>query len=195
MKYFVFTTKCVLLLSMVLFAAVFGVAQEERNTEIMGYYQQYRNFSFQISGNPTSTDVPATVLKGGGFSIAQNLAPWFAIWSQTSFFGTAQSSDGLLTVRVINNLEGVRWQTKQYGPLRLYVKGGMGFSNFRMGDIGSDTKLSLGYGAGAQLWAKWLGLTFDASHIVMGLPNLTGANGRDKWDSGLTITTGLAIRF
>jgi hypothetical protein len=196
MKYFMFTTKCVLLLSMILCAAVFSIAQEERNTEITGFYQQYGKFSFQLAGTPSpASDVPATTLKGGGFSIAQNLAPWFGLWSQTSFYGTAGQTNGL-TVRVINNLEGVRWQTKQHGPVRFYVKGGMGFSNFRMGTIGSDTKLCLAYGGGAQIWfAPWMGVVLDASHTVMGLPNLTDANGRDKWDSGITLTTGLAIRF
>jgi len=184
---------CVLFLSGSFYAAQLGFAQD-KNTEIGGFYQQYRNFSFNTG--LTVYDFPATKLKGGGFSIAQNLAPWFAVWSQTSFYGTVPQANGL-DVRVINNLEGVRWQTKQHGPLCLYVKGGMGFSNFNFTTQGfSNTKLSLAYGGGAQIWlAPWMGLTLDVSHTVMGLPNLTDLEGRDKWDSGLTYTTGLAIRF
>jgi hypothetical protein len=192
MKYFLLATKCALLLSMILCAAIFSVAQDERNTEITGFYQQYRNFSFNTGDS--AYDFPATVMKGGGFNIARNLAPWFSMWTQFSFFGTVQQPGGL-TVQVIHNLEGVRWQTKEHGPFRFYAKGGMGFANYRF-DFGSDTKLSLAYGGGVNIWAaKWIGFTMDVSHVVMGLPNITGLDSREKWDSGLVFTPGLTIRF
>jgi hypothetical protein len=31
--------------------------------------------------------------------------------------------------------------------------------------------------------------------LIMGVPNVFDAEGRDRWDSGLTYKTGLAIRF
>jgi hypothetical protein len=77
----------------------------------------------------------------------------------------------------------------------------LGFSHinlsFRSGDdIGGEYKFAFSYGAGAFLWIKeGFGLVFDASNLMMGMPNLTDASGRDKWDSGLTLTTGIAIRF
>jgi hypothetical protein len=197
MKTLLFLTNSFLLLPMILCAVTICSAQDNQNTEISGFYQQYRDFSYKLSGTATSYDVPATTLKGGGFIFAQNLAPWFAFWSQTSIFGSVGQTSAL-SIRAINNLEGARWQTKQHGPFRLYVKGGLGFSHFTLGGAvdGSDTKLSLAYGGGAQAWfSRSVGLFGDLSHILMGLPNLTDADGRDKWDSGLTLTTGLAIRF
>jgi hypothetical protein len=193
MKNILFTAKCALLFSMVLCASAFCIAQDDENTtEITGYYQQYRDFSFKTGYS--SYDFPATQLKGGGFNVARNLAPWFAMWTQFSFFGSVSQLSGL-NLQVIHNLEGVRWQTKQRGPFRLYVKGGMGFANYRF-DSFSNTKLSLAYGGGVQIWAaKWMGITLDLSHVTMGLPNLTDMDSREKWDSGLTFTPGLTIRF
>jgi hypothetical protein len=184
------------LLIVISFVAVPVLAQEH-NTEIQGFYQTYRNFSFD-TGAPGFV-IPPTKLNGGGFNIAQNLAPWFALWTQFSFFGSAGSPSGL-SVRVINNLEGMRWQTRQYGPIRFYVKGGLGFSNYSVdisgGNIGSGTKLALTYGGGAQIWmADWIGVTLDVSQVFMGVPNITDLPQRDKWDSGLTFTPGITLRF
>lgn len=168
---------------------------EEGKTEITGYYQQFRNFSFKSGYTPI--DFPDTKLKGGGFTVAHSLAPWFAMWTQLSIYGSIdQPAMGL---RVINNLEGIRYQTKQHGPFRFYAKGGLGFSNYSFSYAGGGTSgntFSLGYGGGAQIWlTDWIGATLDISHISMGLPNLTDLPGREKWDSGLTYTTGISIRF
>jgi len=189
-----FTSKCVLLLSVVCCAAVLGMAQDEGGTEITGFYQQYRDFGFKLGEGTSASDFAPQPLKGGGFGLAQNLTPWFALWTQFAFYGSVQQADGL-KLRIINNSQGPRWQ-KNYGPLRLYVKGGVGISHYSFEEIGSNTKLSLSYGGGAQIWmADWIGVTLDLSHFVMGVPNLTDLEGRDKWDSGLTFTPGLTIRF
>jgi hypothetical protein len=192
MKNILFTAKCALLLSLILCTTALCMAQDESNTEITGFFQQYRDFSFKTGSS--SYDFPATQLNGGGFNVAQNLAPWFSMWTQFSFFGSVSQPSGL-NVQLIHNLQGVRWQTKQRGPFRLYVKGGLGFANYRF-DFGSETKLSLAYGGGVQIWAaKWMGITLDLSHVAMGLPNITDLDSREKWDSGLTFTPGLTIRF
>lgn len=119
------------------------------------------------------------------------------MWTQFSFFGAVQ--DPNIKIRILNNLQGIRYQTKEYGPLRLYAKGGLGFSRYSMdiaGNSAGDTKFSLAYGGGAHVWMhKNFGLVFDVTHVVMGLPNLTDTSDREKWDSGLTYTTGLTIRF
>jgi hypothetical protein len=39
------------------------------------------------------------------------------------------------------------------------------------------------------------GLVLDASHLIMGMPQLSDASNRDKWDSGLALTTSFAVRF
>jgi hypothetical protein len=179
----------ILLISLILATAVFASAQD--STEIWGYYSGYRNFDFK-SGFPPF-DVQKAKLNGGGFGFAYNLAPWFAMWTQFTFYGSAQAPS--FDIRVINNLQGVRYQTRQYGPLRFYVKGGLGFSNFSLAGVGF-TKFSAGYGVGAQIWmTNHIGLVLDGSHIAMGLPNLTDLEGRETWDSGLVFAPGISIRF
>lgn len=192
MRYLSFIAKCSLLLSMMACTAALCGAQDESSTEITGFYQQYKDFSFNTG--LSEFDFPATKLTGGGFSLAQNLAPWFSLWTQFSFYGSIEQSSGL-SLRIIHNLQGPRWQTREYGPVRFYVKGGLGFANYRF-SFGSNTKLSLAYGGGVQVWAgKAVGVTLDVSHVMMGVPNLTDLEGRDKWDSGLAFTPGIAIRF
>lgn len=185
--------KATLLITLLLGLSVCASAQEK--TEVYGFYEGYRNFDFKTGdGFPTMEDIK---LNGGGGGIAYNLAPWFAMWTQVSFFGTAKHQE--FTMRVINNLQGVRYQTEQYGPFRLYAKGGVGFTNYGVSISGSgfgSTKLSVGYGGGAQIWVTdYFGLVLEGFHLVMGVPQLTEADGRDKWDSGLTFKTGLAVRF
>jgi hypothetical protein len=168
---------------------------DEQNTEITGFYQRYHDFNYNAGED--AYNIAATPLQGGGFSIAHNLAKWFAVWTQVSVYGTIQnneSTDTAYTLRVINNLEGIRYQ-KDYGPLRLYGKAGLGFSHFGFGFDYSETKFSLGYGVGAQLWHDHFGVVLDISHITMGVPKLLDVDNRDKWDSGLVYTTGIAVRF
>ena len=179
-------------------------------TEITGYYQQYRDFSFKtgFSDSESSTyDLSPTRLSGGGFSVAQNLAEWFAIWMQLSIYGTADQP--AMSVRVINELQGIRYQTKQYGPFRFYGKGGAGLTRYSMAvnflngfEFGS-TKFSAAYGGGVNVWLnKNVGITLDVSHILNAMPNFEDLyyddvkfQGRDKFDSGMSYTTGLTFRF
>jgi len=199
MRSLVSRSRCILLVSMILSSMICASAQDDTSTEIQGFYQTYKDFSFKAGEGLDVLDVPNTRISGGGFTIAQNLAPWFAFWSQTTFYGSAKGSN--LKARVINNLEGLRYQSKLYGPVQFYAKGGMGFSHISFsytsgGDIGGEYKFSASYGGGAFIWFKEnIGLVLDASHLMMGMPNLTDQDGRDKWDSGLALTTGLAVRF
>ena len=86
MKHIRFTSKCVLLLAVLFFAANTCLAQDEGGTEITGFYQQYRQFSFN-TGVPNVV-IPETELSGGGFGIAHDFVPWFALWTQFSFYGS-----------------------------------------------------------------------------------------------------------
>ena len=173
------------------------IPAQETSTEIQGFYQTYKNFSFKTG--ISDLDIPETRISGGGFTLAYNLAPWFAFWSQTTFYGSAEQT--YIKARVINNLEGIRYQSRLYGPLQFYAKAGLGFSHFGLsyvsgGDIGGEYKFSASYGGGMQIWMNDnFGIILDASHLMMGMPNLTGMSNRDKWDSGLAITTGFALRF
>lgn len=184
-----------MLLSLIFCSAVFASAQEY-NTEIQGFYQGYQDFSFKTGFEPI--DIAETKLKGGGFEVAQNLAPWFAFWTRFSFYGAAEQP-GIFRARMFNNLYGFRYQTEQYGPFRVYGKVGLGYSNFSMdlqGSSGGETKFSFAYGAGAQIWmSEHVGAVLEASHNINGLPNVTDMEAREKWDSGLTLSAGLAVRF
>ncbi|MBN2243752.1 MAG: hypothetical protein JW793_13785 [Acidobacteria bacterium] len=195
MRYSKMPLYCLISVAMVLGAAAGASAQDETSTEIYGFYQGYRNFDYRTGIE--EADILKAALEGGGFGVAQNLASWFALWTQFSFFGSVESP--ALRVRVISNLQGVRYQTRQYGPFRLYGKGGVGFTNFSIDTpigSGGETKLSLGYGGGVQAWiTDYLGLFVDGSHLIMGVPNLTDLEGRDKWDSGLAMTAGFSVRF
>jgi hypothetical protein len=188
-------TRSILLIAVLLCGAVCALAGDEQSTEIQGYYQTYRDFSFKTGFD--EIDIPKTSLSGGGFTVAQNIAPWFAMWTQLTIYGRAESPNH--SVRIINNLEGIRYQTKKHGPLQLYAKFGLGFSHYSMDIAGTglgETKFSLGYGGGAFIWAnEHFGLVLDASHNIMGLPNITDVSNREKWDSGLTLSTGIAVRF
>ena len=170
-------------------------------TEITGYYQQYRDFSFKAGSGYEAYDFSPARLAGGGFSVAQNIAEWFALWTQLSFYGTAEQEayGGYKSVRIINNLEGIRYQTPQYGPFRFYGKVGAGITWYGFnyfGDSISGTRFSFGYGGGMNVWLnRNIGITLDVTHTGMNLPNFTDADGRKSWDFGLTYTPGITFRF
>lgn len=196
MKSFLSGSSFILLIILILCGTT-GASAQEQSTEIQGFYQTYKDFSFK--SGITGYDIKKTRLGGGGFTIAQNLAPWFAFFSQTTFYGSA-GEDEILKMRVINNLEGLRWQTGLHGPFQFYVKAGLGFTHYSVdlagSDFGGEYKFAVSYGGGAFIWmSEKFGLVLDASHLSMGVPNMTDLDGRDKWDSGLSLTTGIAVRF
>lgn len=195
MKYRTRLFKGFSLIVVLLGLCVCGSAQE--TTEVYGFYETYRNFDYKTGNDPA--DFQDVKLNGGGGGIAYNVAPWFALWTQLSFFGSPEND--YLSVRVINNLQGVRYQTPQYGPFIFYGKGGLGFTNYGVTDryYGGSAgfyKFSAGYAGGVQVWTTdSLGLVLEVSHLLMGVPHLYDTEDRDKWDSGLTYKTGLAFRF
>ena len=184
-----------MLLLLILCSAVFASAQEH-NTEILGFYQGYQDFSFNTGYEPI--DISKTKLNGGGFEVAQNLAPWFAFWTRFSFYGSAERA-GIFSARMFNNLYGLRYQTEDFGPFRVYGKVGLGYSNYSMNLQGNgfgETKFSFAYGGGVQIWmSEHFGTVLEATHNINGLPNVTDLDAREKWDSGLTLSAGLAVRF
>jgi hypothetical protein len=195
-------TNCALLISMILCTALCVLAQDETSTEIQGFYQSYRNFSY-YSGDPYYSFSPMK-LAGGGFTIARNLASYFAMWTQFTFYGSPEKDN--FKLGIMNNLQGLRFQTKLHGPFRFYAKGGIGFTRYNIDMVldniaaysYSDSSFSVGYGGGAQIWlGNHFGIILDVSQVHMGLPNLLDADlpDREKWDSGMTYTTGLALRF
>ena len=195
MKYRNRFVNSVVLVLMVLGIASLASAQE---TEVYGFFEGYRNFDYKTGGEgyPFIKDA---ALNGGGGGIAYQYVSWFALFTQFSFLGTAEGDE--IDARIITNLQGVRYHTPRYGPIEFYGKGGVGFANYNITDKFSGyeygaTKLSLGYAGGAQVWmSDSIGLMFEIQHLVMGVPNLTDAEGRDSWDSGLDYKTGIAIRF
>ena len=100
---------CIFLLLGVMFGGMTmcASAQDETSTEISGFYQGYRKFDFKTG--ISTADIRNTIMRGGGFYIAQNLASWFALWTQFTFYGSVENPDIYgpyrLKVRVINNLQ------------------------------------------------------------------------------------------
>jgi hypothetical protein len=195
MKYRFRFVSFILVISLLLSMA--SLASAQSRTEVYGFYEGYRNFDYKTGGEGYPFILNAE-LNGGGGGIAYQYVPWFALFTQVSFLGTAMGDN--LSARVINNLEGIRYSTPRYGPISFYGKGGVGFTNYSVviTDLGEggQTKFSAGYAGGAQIWATdYLGLFVEMQHLIMGVPNVFDAEGRDRWDSGLTYKTGLAIRF
>jgi hypothetical protein len=192
--------KYLLLAVMILCPAVYASAQEY-GTEFQGFFQTYRNFSFKTGYDTDDYDIPSTSLNGGGFAFSQNLAPWFAFYTQFNFYGSASRPN--LSISMFTNHYGARFQTEPRGPFVFYIKGGLGYTRYSMDYdyLGyvygiNDTKFSVGYGGGVQIWVSdHFGGVVDLSHIVSGLPQLTNYASREGWDSGLTLTAGVAVRF
>ena len=184
--------------ALLLLAALAPCALAQDRTEVYGFFEAYRNFDYK-TGGPLYPAIREAEMNGGGGGIAYQYAPWFALWTQLSFYGTTETEE--LGARIINNLQGVRYQTPQYGPFVFYGKGGLGFSNYNIteklyGNTFGATKFSAGYAGGLQIWlTDNFGLMLELSHLLMGVPNLTDEQGRDRWDSGLSAKTGLAVRF
>lgn len=195
MKYRNRFVNSILLLSLVLGIASLASAQQ---TEVFGYYEGYRNFDFKTGGEGYPF-IRGAEMNGGGGGIAYQYVPWFAMFTQFSFLGTAEGDE--FSARIINNLQGIRYHTPRYGPIEFYGKGGLGFANYNVTDIYSGytygaTKFSFGYAGGAQVWmTDSVGLVLEIQHLIMGVPNLTDAEGRDQWDSGLSFKVGAAFRF
>ncbi len=184
-----------LLAALILLSAPIYAAAQEYGTEFQGHYQSYQKFSFKTGYE--SYDIKDTNLNGGGFTFAQNLAPWFAFYTQFNFYGSASRPN--FSISMFTNHYGARYQTKQRGPFVFYAKGGLGYTrySYTVDAYGlSETKFSVGYGGGMQVWVSdHFGGVIDAAHIVSGVPQLSIMANRDKWDSGLTLTAGVAVRF
>ncbi|MEJ2109869.1 MAG: hypothetical protein P8Z37_08155, partial [Acidobacteriota bacterium] len=152
MKFRIGFLNTVLVISIVL--GLTSIASAQSRTEVYGFYEGYRNFDYKTGGEGFPF-IEGAELDGGGGGIAYQYVPWFALWTQVSFLGTANGDD--LSARVINNLQGVRYHTPRFGPFSFYGKGGLGFTNYNVTQPSSGfqqgaTKFSLGYAGGVQVW-------------------------------------------
>lgn len=162
--------------------------------ELQVFYLRAQGFDFR-SGS-AAFDIRGARLNGGGFGLSYNVTEWMALWSQAGFFSGVRQGD--IRMNMISQLQGVAL-SRGRGAFRAFVKGGTGFARYVFEQPGL-TSVSYGqafsYGGGIQIgFTPSFFFVLEAAQLAVGLPNLTGVPGRDKWDSTPLITTGLAIHF
>ncbi len=167
--------------------------QEFSEVEFQGYYQRVQGFDFQgVQG----FEFQDKGFNGGGFGFVYNLNPFFGIFSQTSFLGGVEQSG--LRLRFINQAQGVKL-TKRSDKINVFGKGGVTIVHHVFdfgGQESGDTTMGFLFGGGTEIkLQEGMWLMLDLSRNIMGLPQLTLDNNRDKWDSNWIITTGISFQF
>lgn len=159
--------------------------------QFVGFYQRLQGFDFRDLG------VQDANFNGGGLGFTFNLNHWFGVWSQTGFF-TGTEVDGI-QMRLINELQGVQLTKREVGPLNVYAKGGVGFARYVFELPGFEVVrfgFSASYGGGLEIRVSdAMGIILEAQRLSMSLPDVTGFQDRDGWDSNTVITTGVAFNF
>lgn len=163
--------------------------------EFQGFYQRVQGFDFN-SGSP-SFQVEQANLNGGGLGFVFNLSHWLGFWSQTGFYGGVEQSG--IQMKLINEMQGLKLTKRGLGPLAVYAKAGMGFVRYVF-EIPNGTAVRYGtsfsYGGGLDIkLSEGMSLLLEATQLSLGLPDITGSRTRDKWDSSVLVTTGIAFRF
>ncbi len=187
--------KNILVAAVVLFGVGTAMAQSFPQGELQVFYQGNRSFDYR-SGSP-AFDIRDAGLKGGGFGFAYNITGVFGLWQQMGFYTGVKQ--GGLDLNLINEMQGLLVTKRDVGPFNFFAKGGVGFTRYVFEQPGF-TLVSYGqtfsYGGGAQIrLSPGFHLLLELNQMAMGLPDITGARDRAKWDSNLLITTGIAIHF
>jgi hypothetical protein len=181
--------------ALLLVSSTLALAQEFSEGELHVFYQRVQNFDFN-SGDP-SFSFSGKGFNGGGFGFVYNLNAWAGIFTQMSFLGGVEQ--GGLKMRMINEAQGLKLTKREVGPLNLYAKGGIGFVRHVFSVQGSETAdygTSFVFGGGTEVKIKeGMALVLDVSNCAISLPQLTYYSDRDKWDSSLMFTTGIAFQF
>ncbi len=177
-------------------SAGFCLAQDSSG-ELYGFYQRFMNFKVdtKIPGAPVTDQA----LNGGGFGYLQSITNKFGIYFQLGFFGGADVIG--YNVKTITEFQGLQI-TKHTGRADFYGKAGVGFARYVIQGGGSDLgvayKMAFQYGGGTELkLGNGLYLLLEGTGVSMGVPGDTFSlyEGRTGWNTGLMLTTGIAIRF
>jgi hypothetical protein len=183
-------------------SAGFCLAQDSSG-ELYGFYQRFMNF--KVDTNIPGAPKIDQALNGGGFGYLQSLSNKVGIYFQLGFFGGAKLSE--INIKPITEFQGLQF-TKRTGRADFYGKAGVGFARYVIQAGGSDLdvayKMAFQYGVGTELkLGNGLYLLLEGTGVSMGVPAdvasyyLYGgvAEGRTGWNTGLMLTTGIAIRF
>jgi hypothetical protein len=168
------------------------LAQDSRG-EFQGVYLRIQGFTFN-SGS-AAFDIENASINGGGYVYVQHITEKFGLYQQMGFFWGAEQNG--IKVRLVTEFQGMQ-VNKKAGPLILYAKGGLGFTRYLFSGAfsGASYGFALNYGGGTEIKIKeGLNLVLEATRLTMGLPNLTGVEGRSKWDNSWQLATGIAIHF
>lgn len=172
-----------------------SLAQSSPQGEIQLYYQSVQGFDFD-SGTPLFS-ISDEDFQGGGFGFVYNLNSWFGLWSQSTFFGGVEQNE--ISLKLINQMQGVKLTARDLGPINLFGKGGMGFTRFVFETPTFETVrfgTSFNFGGGIEYVLKeGLLLIVEGTQMSMSLPDISGLPDRDKWDSNLLVTVGIAFQF
>lgn len=159
------------------------------------FYQRIQGFDFN-SGSP-AFDIRDESFNGGGFGFVYHLTPWLGLWTHTSFYGGVRQNE--ITLKLINQVQGLRVSAPGAGPVTLYGKGGLGFARYVFtvpGAEGVRVGTTFNFGGGAEFELR-PGMFFqlEASRMTLSLPNLTNLPDRDRWDGVALITAGIGFQF
>lgn len=186
--------KLILLIMVVLVVGVSLHGQTPQG-EFRGYFQNVSNFDFQ-SGSP-SFDISGEGFNGGGFGFVFNLNDWLGFFTETNFLTGVEQ--GSLSLKLINQSQGIKVTARELGPVNVYAKGGIGFSRFLF-DTGSgetiryQTGFSTGGGVDFRI-SDPMAFFVEGNLLTFSLPNITNVSDRDKWDSSLGTSVGVAFFF
>ena len=161
--------------------------------EIQGVYFRIQGFNF--NSGVSDFNIESAAINGGGYAFVYQITEKFGLFQQMGFFGGPEQSG--LKIKLITEFQGMQI-TKSRGSVDFYAKGGVGFTRYVFSGLieGVDANLALLYGGGVKLPLKeGLKVILEGSRITQGLPNLTNAPGRSKWDHSWHFATGIAIQF
>jgi hypothetical protein len=175
--------------------SISAAAAQASQGEFRGYYQHIANFDFQ-SGSP-DFDITGDSFNGGGFGFVFNLNEWFGLYSESTFL-TGVEQQGL-DLKLFNQIQGAKLTAREVGPFNLYAKGGIGFTRFVFDSQGSEFvqyQTSFAGGGGVDiLFSENFAIFVEGNLLSFSLPNLTGVENRDKWDSAFGTTVGVVLSF
>lgn len=185
------------ILIVALFFAFSAVSLAQQPTgQLKVFYETIQGFDFR-SGTP-AFDIQDESFHGGGFGFNYTLNRWFDLWTQTTFFSGVRQ--GSIDLKLINQMQGLRAVARSRGPINVYGKGGMGFTRhvFNVANFGEQVRFGTTFVVGGGVELKWTDATLifiEVNQNAMSLPDITGLDARDKWDSNTGIALGLAFQF
>jgi hypothetical protein len=187
-----------LLMVMVIWIGCAGVClAQQQSGELQGFFGRWQPFHYK---DPSlGIDMSGKAFTGGGFGMLLNVTEKFGIYQQTGFFGGV--SDNGNSFSLITEFQGMQ-ASKRKDRIDFFAKVGLGFARYvvNLPAFGVQQypsyNFALQYGGGTEIKLKpGLYLLIEVTAITSRLPNLTGADGRSTWNTGIQIGPGISLHF